>query len=83
MNVLFFLFFRWCKLFLGSLETLTDILPVHNIPDGLNIVRSNVLVLEIVRMLPDIYPKQWDQTSNLKGKQSKEKCFKQFETTAT
>ncbi len=47
----------WCNLFLGSLETLADILPVHNIPDGLNIVRSNILVLEIVCMLPNIYPK--------------------------
>ena len=44
-------------LFLGILEPLCHILPVDDIPNGLYIVRTDILVLKIVGMLPDINAK--------------------------
>lgn len=49
-------------LLLGSLKSLCNIFPVYNVPYGFNVVRSDVFVLEIVCMLPDIDAEQWDET---------------------
>src|SRR6185312_11965580 len=35
-----------------------DLLPVHDVPPGRQIVRSAVLVLEVVGVLPDVNPEQ-------------------------
>lgn len=47
--------------FCGS-ETLRDIAPVDNIENGLNIVGTNVFVLEIVCVLPHVDTEKWNQT---------------------
>ena len=47
-------------LLLGTLQALTDILPIDGIPDGFDIVRTDVLVLQVVGMLPDVYTQQGD-----------------------
>lgn len=51
----------WDLLF-GSLETLADVLPVDNVPYGLDVVRSHVLVLKVVGMLPNVDTKKRDET---------------------
>jgi len=43
-------------------EALGDSLPVNNLPDGLEVVRADVLVLEVVGVLPNINSQQGDQT---------------------
>lgn len=43
-------------------EALSDSLPVDNLPDGLEVVGADVLVLEVVGVLPDINAQQGDQT---------------------
>lgn len=45
-----------------TVEPLCHILPVDNIPNGLDVVGANILVLEVVGMLPDINAKQRNQT---------------------
>ena len=49
-------------LLFSSLETLADILPVDDIPDGLHIVGPHVLVLKVVGMLPHVDAKQGNET---------------------
>lgn len=56
-------------LLLGSLEALMDIFPVYNVPYGFNVVGSDVFVLKIVCVLPDVNAEQWDETFNLKGRE--------------
>lgn len=51
----------WVLLF-GSLETLAHVLPVDNVPDSLNIVRSHIFVLKVVGVLPYINTKKRDET---------------------
>mmetsp|Transcript_13628 Transcript_13628/g.23932 ORF Transcript_13628/g.23932 Transcript_13628/m.23932 type:complete len:249 (+) Transcript_13628:107-853(+) len=48
-------------LFLGDGEALGDVLPVDDLPDALQVVRANVLVLQVVSVLPDINAKQRHQ----------------------
>lgn len=60
-GILFFVDSTWALLF-GSLETLADVLPVDNVPDGLDVVRSHVLVLKVVGMLPNVDTKKRDET---------------------
>lgn len=38
----------------GGFVTLLDILPVHNAPDGLEVIRADVLVLQVISVFPDI-----------------------------
>lgn len=63
-------------LLLGSLKALINIFPVYNVPYGFNIVGSDIFVLQIVRMLPDINAEQWDETFKKKNKKKwvREKC---------
>lgn len=42
-------------------QTLGDILPVDDIPNGIDVVRSQIFVLQIVRMLPNVDSEQRDQ----------------------
>lgn len=49
-------------LLLGSLKALVNIFPIYNVPYGFNVVGSDVFVLKIVRVLPDIDAEQWDET---------------------
>ena len=42
-------------------EAVSNSLPVDNLPDGLEVVRADVLILQVVRMLPDINAQQGDQ----------------------
>src|SRR6478672_3083271 len=42
----------------GLREALGDIGPVDDVPPGPNVVRTTVLILEIVRVLPDIASQQ-------------------------
>lgn len=52
-----------CARFLVVLvEALSDSLPVDDLPDGLEVVGADVLVLEVVGVLPDINAQQGDQT---------------------
>lgn len=46
----------------GSLKTLMNIFPVDYVPYSFNVVRSDVFVLKIVCMFPDINAEQWDKT---------------------
>lgn len=45
------------------MEPLTHVLPVDDLPDLLEVVRSDILVLQVVRMLPDINAQERDQSS--------------------
>jgi len=38
----------------GSLESLFSNSPVDDVPDGLDVVRTDILVLEVVSVLPDV-----------------------------
>src|SRR5690349_3037781 len=40
-------------------EPLGDLAPVDDVPDRVEVVGALVLVLEVVRVLPDIDPEQW------------------------
>src|SRR6218665_2899734 len=42
-------------------QSLGDILPVGNVPNCFDIIRTHILVLEIICMLPHINSKQWHQ----------------------
>lgn len=50
------------RLLFGNLETLAHILPVDDVPDCFNIVRSYIFVLKVVGMLPHINTKERDET---------------------
>lgn len=39
----------------GRLESFVDTLPVDDVPYGIDIVWSHILVLEIISMFPNIY----------------------------
>lgn len=41
-------------LLLGSCKPVADVVPADHVPNGLHVVRSHVLVLEIIGMLPHI-----------------------------
>src|SRR5262249_8148219 len=43
-----------CGSALGGLETSGDLVPVHRAPPGGDVVRAAVLILEVVRVLPDV-----------------------------
>ena len=43
-----------CTGLISAAEGLGDLVPIHHFPPGREIVRTAVLVLEVVRMLPDI-----------------------------
>ena len=47
---------------LSALIALSDDLPVHNSPERSQVVRSAVLIIQIVGMLPDVESQQWFQT---------------------
>lgn len=47
---------------LGLFQPLRDVLPVRHLVDGLHVVRSDVLVLEIVGVLPDVDAEEGDET---------------------
>src|SRR3984893_1843104 len=40
----------------ASTESLVDLVPVHHIPPGADVVGAPVLILEVVRVLPDVDP---------------------------
>jgi hypothetical protein len=48
---------------LGGLQSLGDVAPVDDLPDVVHVIRADILVLKIVRMLPDIDPQERDETS--------------------
>jgi hypothetical protein len=41
----------------------SDIIPVDNVPDVLDVVRSSILVLQVISVLPDIKAQQGNQAS--------------------
>ena len=43
-------------------KPLCDVFPVGNVPDGLDIVRTNILVLEVVGVLPYVDAEQRNQS---------------------
>ena len=45
-----------------SLKSLGHVAKVHDLPHRLQVVGSHVLVLQVVRVLPHVYAKQWDET---------------------
>ena len=47
---------------LSALIALSDDLPVHNPPERSQVVRSAVLIVQIVGMLPDVEGQQWGQS---------------------
>jgi hypothetical protein len=44
-------------------ETVSDGLPVDNLPNGLEVIGTNVLVLEVVSVLPNVNAQKRNQTS--------------------
>lgn len=34
--------------------SLANVLPVDNLPDGLEVIRASILVLQVVRVLPNV-----------------------------
>lgn len=42
-----------------AVEVLCNLVPVYDVPEGGNILRAAVLVLEVVRMFPDVQAKDW------------------------
>lgn len=46
------------------LITLVHIRPVDDIEEGLHVICTEVLVLKVVSMLPDIKTEQWNQACN-------------------
>lgn len=44
------------------LEPLCHVLPVDNIPDGLDVVRADILVLKVVGVFPYINTQKWNKT---------------------
>lgn len=54
---------RRLALFLdGVLVAFVHVLPIGNLPDGLDVVGTNILVLKIVGMLPNVNTEDRDQT---------------------
>ena len=47
---------------LSCLVSLSNVLPVDHFPDGFDVLRPHVLVLQVVGVLPDINTKQRDET---------------------
>jgi hypothetical protein len=45
----------------GLIEPLSDVFPVSDIPDGIDIIWTNILILKIISMLPDIDAEKGDQ----------------------
>src|SRR4051794_9934039 len=41
-------------------EAARDLRPVHDVPPGVDVVRTLVLVLEVVGVLPDVHAEKWD-----------------------
>ena len=63
-------------MFLCSGKTGGSILPVSDIPELVDIIGTNVLVLQIVSMLPNVNANNWNQTSSsLKLKQVSQNFF--------
>lgn len=59
--------FIWHSCFANSLlVSFTNITPVCDIVDWLDVVRAHVFILKIVSMFPDINAKQWYQTYQTK-----------------
>ena len=52
----------YTHLLLSLLESLADILPVGDIPDGFHVVGTHVLILQVICVLPHIDAKQWHET---------------------
>lgn len=46
---------------LANYVSLANILPVDYIPNGFQIVRSDVFILKIVSVLPHVNPQQWNK----------------------
>jgi hypothetical protein len=53
---------RHLHLLLGLLQALSDVLPVDNLPDVLDVVGSHVLVHKVVRVLPHVDAQQRHQS---------------------
>ena len=49
-------------LLLGLLEALQYVLPVHNVPYGFDVVWSDILVLEVVGVLPHVNTEERNKT---------------------
>ena len=52
---------------LGSTEAFVHILPVNNLPDVLQVLGSQVVVLLVVGMLPDVHTQHWHKALQEKG----------------
>jgi len=48
--------------FAGVLIALVDILPIDDVEEGLDVIGTKVLVLQVVGMFPDIKAKEGNQT---------------------
>lgn len=47
---------------LGLGQPLSHVLPVGHLVDGLDVIGPDVLVLQVVSVLPDVDAKEWNQT---------------------
>ena len=51
----------------SSGETRTSIFPVGDIPELVNVIGSDIFVLKVVSVLPNIDSNNWDKTSSSLG----------------
>mmetsp|Transcript_21286 Transcript_21286/g.50234 ORF Transcript_21286/g.50234 Transcript_21286/m.50234 type:complete len:270 (+) Transcript_21286:127-936(+) len=48
----------------GSSKSLLGNIPVHNFPHGIDVIRPDVAIIDVVGMLPHINAKKWDKASS-------------------
>lgn len=44
------------------MESLGHVVPINNAPNGFQVVRTDIFVLQIIGMFPNIDSQQWNQT---------------------
>ena len=42
-------------------KTLLDVMPVDHLPDGLQIIRPDIFVLQVIGVFPHIHTQQWHE----------------------
>lgn len=43
-------------------KSLADVLPVGDLPDCLHVVGTDILILQVVGVFPDVYTEEWNQS---------------------
>ena len=51
-----------CSIALGSSQSISRGLNVNDVPDGVEVVRSDVFVLQVVRVLPNVHTNERNKT---------------------